>query len=576
MSGNVFISYRRALSRDAAFRIAMLLRQKLPRADPYLDVESIASGTNFVDAIQSQLSQTRAVLVLMPPGWAEIRDAEGRLRLWEPGDHVRQEISTALKRGVPIIPVLFDGALMPAPEKLPEDLQDLTLWNAIEISSDFEDLDQLKLIQALAPKLPGRLPSILLSAIAMSCGLYLLPYFVLAGLLLFGAHLLQIHFIRVAATDEAPTRDLGFFFALNWTIVLFLLWPLALYLFQRALREAQKFFEAVKSRRLVVFIDADGKGQPRSPDAIWNKVLKRTSHFIAFMILLSVGLAAVNWYQFSGRWPVVDFPVEEFRNVSTGQDWQVAWGIEGLGARYAGSAFWIKAYAFLCYQLYNIVWILKFAILVFAFVLVSDLDDLATGTGSYMSERLRLTDGGAGLTELVRLRKVLALIALLSVGAMYFMAIRNHFLPTPCRPHVLRDGSELTGHCQSTIGFAETSFRVVADLIAGLLAGEPTDWGTMTLRYGPDYNSFTIGTVFESLLMLILFGYIAMRLATVVDSAAANSAAAAELAPTARLMRRQTICTGTVMALAALSMYFPNASAIFIVAMILLLLCRAY
>lgn len=576
MSGNVFISYRRALSRDAAFRIARLLRQKLPRADPYLDVESIASGTNFVDAIQSQLSQTRAVLVLMPPGWAEIRDAEGRLRLWEPGDHVRQEISTALKRGVPIIPVLFDGALMPAPEKLPEDLQDLTLWNAIEISSDFEDLDQLKLIQALAPKLPGRLPSILLSAIAMSCGLYLLPYFVLAGLLLFGAHLLQIHFIRVAATDQAPTRDLGFFFALNWTIVLFLLWPLALYLFQRALREAQKFFEAVKSRRLVVFIDADGKGQPRSPDAIWNKVLKRTSHFIAFMILLSVGLAAVNWYQFSGRWPVVDFPVEEFRNVSTGQDWQVAWGIEGLGARYAGSAFWIKAYAFLCYQLYNIVWILKFAILVFAFVLVSDLDDLATGTGSYMSERLRLTDGGAGLTELVRLRKVLALIALLSVGAMYFMAIRNHFLPTPCRPHVLRDGSELTGHCQSTIGFAETSFRVVADLIAGLLAGEPTDWGTMTLRYGPDYNSFTIGAVFESLLMLILFGYIAMRLATVVDSAAANSAAAAELAPTARLMRRQTICTGTVMALAALSMYFPNASAIFIVAMILLLLCRAY
>ncbi len=580
VSGNVFISYRRALSPDAARRIAALLRQRLPRARPYLDVESIAFGTNFVDAIQSQLSQTRAVLVLMPPGWAEIRDAQGQPRLWQRDDRVREEVATALKRGVPVIPVLMDRAAMPAPDALPEDLRDLTLWNAVEIGSELGDADQHRLVQAVAPKLPGRLSAALLSVIAMSAGSYLLPYFVLSGLILFCASLLQIHFIAIPATGDTPARDLGFFFALNWTVVMFLLWPLALYLFQSALRRAQRFFESVRARQLVVFIDADGQGQPRSPDAIWSKVLNRTSRLIALVIVLSFVLASIHWYQFSGRWPVADFPKAAFLEVSTGLDWQVAWG---LLPRYGDTAGWIKAYAFLCYQLYNIVWILKFAILIFAFVMVSELGDLATGSGVYRSERLRLTDAGPGLAELLDLRRLLALIALVSALAMYFMAIRNHFLPLPCRPHVLRDGSLLIAHCQSTLGQVETSFRVLADLIAGLRLGQGADWSVLTMRYGPAYNSFTIGPVFDSALMLMLFVYVAIRLASVIDSAAANGAAngaaegaAATLAPVTRRMRRHTLATALVMALAAISMYFPNVSAIFIAALTLLLLCRAY
>ena len=37
-----------------------------------------------------------------------------------------------------------------------------------------------------------------------------------------------------------------------------------------------------------------------------------------------------------------------------------------------------------------------------------------------------------------------------------------------------------------------------------------------------------------------------------------------------------TMATAAVMALAALSMYFPNVSAVFITALVLLVLCRAY
>jgi hypothetical protein len=174
------------------------------------------------------------------------------------------------------------------------------------------------------------------------------------------------------------------------------------------------------------------------------------------------------------------------------------------------------------------------------------------------------------------MRRLLALIGLVSVAAMYFMAIRNHFLPLPCRPHVLRDGTLLIAHCQSTIGYVQTSFSVAADLLAGLFAGEGMDWPAMTLRYGPAYNSFTIGPVFDSLLMLMLFVYIALRLVAVIDSAATNAAATGALTAETRGMRRRTMATAAVMALAALSMYFPNVSAVFITALVLLLLCRAY
>ena len=49
-------------------------------------------------------------------------------------DYLRQEIAVALVRNIPVTPVLVQGATMPAPERLPEDLKELAFRNGFELS----------------------------------------------------------------------------------------------------------------------------------------------------------------------------------------------------------------------------------------------------------------------------------------------------------------------------------------------------------------------------------------------------------------------------------------------------------
>ena len=58
----------------------------------------------------------------------------GKRRLDDPGDYLRQEIAVALVRNIPVTPVLVQGAAMPAPERLPDDLKELAFRNGFELS----------------------------------------------------------------------------------------------------------------------------------------------------------------------------------------------------------------------------------------------------------------------------------------------------------------------------------------------------------------------------------------------------------------------------------------------------------
>jgi hypothetical protein len=51
-----------------------------------------------------------------------------------PNDYVRIEIEAALKRDIRLVPVLVDGARMPAADDLPEPLRPLSGRNAVEIT----------------------------------------------------------------------------------------------------------------------------------------------------------------------------------------------------------------------------------------------------------------------------------------------------------------------------------------------------------------------------------------------------------------------------------------------------------
>jgi hypothetical protein len=50
------------------------------------------------------------LIALVGKHWLSATDEEGKRRLDQPEDFVRLEVAAALKRGIPVIPVLLDGA----------------------------------------------------------------------------------------------------------------------------------------------------------------------------------------------------------------------------------------------------------------------------------------------------------------------------------------------------------------------------------------------------------------------------------------------------------------------------------
>ena len=89
----------------------------------------------------------------MGPRWATIEDEDG-VRIAEPGDFVRLEVGTALRRSdVTVIPVLVSGARMPDPDDLPPDIAPITRRNALELSDTRWRYDVGRLTRTLDERL---------------------------------------------------------------------------------------------------------------------------------------------------------------------------------------------------------------------------------------------------------------------------------------------------------------------------------------------------------------------------------------------------------------------------------------
>ena len=83
---DVFISYRRSDSEDAAHRIYDRLRRAFPNGSVFLDVDKIPAA-NFPKYIRDSIETADAVLVLIGPDW--VIDRNGNRRLDDPNDYVR-------------------------------------------------------------------------------------------------------------------------------------------------------------------------------------------------------------------------------------------------------------------------------------------------------------------------------------------------------------------------------------------------------------------------------------------------------------------------------------------------------
>lgn len=114
----IFISYRRDDAAGEAGRLADHLSRRFGTGAVFLDIETIDPGTDFVSVLQTTLQQTAAVLVVIGTKWISLRGASGR-RLDDEGDFVRLEVEKALGRGIPVVPVLVQGAALPSAGELP-------------------------------------------------------------------------------------------------------------------------------------------------------------------------------------------------------------------------------------------------------------------------------------------------------------------------------------------------------------------------------------------------------------------------------------------------------------------------
>lgn len=140
----IFISYRRSDSAGYAGRLYDALSMRFGDERIFMDIDRIPIASDFRQVIADALASTDLVLVLIGPSWLSLTDKNGQRRLDDPGDLVRLEVIEALRRNVRVLPVLVQGAQMPAADDLPAPLAELARIQALELSdrrwrSDLEE-----------------------------------------------------------------------------------------------------------------------------------------------------------------------------------------------------------------------------------------------------------------------------------------------------------------------------------------------------------------------------------------------------------------------------------------------------
>ena len=148
----IFISYRRQDSEGSAGRLLHTLRQHFGADRVFMDVTGIEPGADFRAEIDSWIKRCDVFIAVIGRQWLAIQ----KQRINDPRDYVRIETAGALQRKIPLIPVLVEGAALPGPDDLPEDLREISYRNAKELRHTSWDDDCAALIRVLEKYVTGR------------------------------------------------------------------------------------------------------------------------------------------------------------------------------------------------------------------------------------------------------------------------------------------------------------------------------------------------------------------------------------------------------------------------------------
>lgn len=140
----IFISYRREDSSDVTGRIYDRLCQHFGEQNVFKDVDSIPLGVDFRQHLGNSVGQCNVLLTIIGRQW--MAGEKGKRRLDDARDFVRIEMEAALKRDIPVVPVLVQGSSIPNVDDLPAQLQPLAYRNGIPVRPDpdfHQDMDRL-------------------------------------------------------------------------------------------------------------------------------------------------------------------------------------------------------------------------------------------------------------------------------------------------------------------------------------------------------------------------------------------------------------------------------------------------
>jgi len=140
----VFISYRRgdaAAYADLAFEI---LNKHLP-GQVFFDKEGIEYGAEYGEVLRHAAGNCKFLLVLIGEQWKPEQ-------LNNSNDWVRIEISSAIKGGARIIPVVLPRGALPTVDVLPVDLAQLVSQHALTVASGGKEFESIA--QDIKQKLP--------------------------------------------------------------------------------------------------------------------------------------------------------------------------------------------------------------------------------------------------------------------------------------------------------------------------------------------------------------------------------------------------------------------------------------
>ena len=152
----IFVNYRRDDAPGVAGRLFDRLSMNFAQSEMIMDVDAMKPGLDFVKQLDEQVSKCSVMLAIIGPGWLNARDEKGRRRLDLPRDSVRVELASALKREIPVIPLLVNGTAMPSEDDLPDDLKPLANRHGLELRHSRFAADSDAVIRALTEIMPGQ------------------------------------------------------------------------------------------------------------------------------------------------------------------------------------------------------------------------------------------------------------------------------------------------------------------------------------------------------------------------------------------------------------------------------------